>query len=110
MGSAFYVQGLQKDPPREEEGEMVGAWVHEDVGDSAMLRMCSGVRLWLGMGPSLGTGERMTVSRHHDGVPIGVCSRGPRWLCAPRKAHPGRHPSALGSALGGVTGGLHFTV
>lgn len=72
-------------------------WVPEEVDDSAVLKMCSGVRLWLGMGLSLWTEERIAVSVYQDGMWIGIWTRGPTWLCVPRKAHPGRHPSARGS-------------
>lgn len=46
--SAFYGPGLKKDSPRKEGEKMVGVWVHEEVGASAMLRMCSGSGCGLG--------------------------------------------------------------
>lgn len=34
---------------RKEKGKWLRFWVPEEVDESAMLKMCSGVRLWLGM-------------------------------------------------------------
>lgn len=96
VGSAFYVPGLKILLRRKEKRKCLGLRVHEEVDASVMLKMCSGIRLWLGMDLSLYTRERMAVSRHHDGVWIGVWTRS--YLAVGlREVLSGRHPFALGS-------------
>lgn len=89
-------------------------WVPEEVDDSAVLKMCSGVRLWLGMGLSLWTEERMAVSMYQDGTWIGVWTRGLLGCMFQGKATQADTPLLVVPHpylySGYVTTSLHFTV